>query len=267
MADSEQAASADTSVPAEAATDTPGPSGAATDASVSPEGAAEVSPGRGGRPGTAVRVLVAAAAVVAILLLGAAAGLLIGLPGVGERGNTPGAGSVDVGFSQDMAEHHLQAVQMANLAREKTADPAVRQLAFDIETNQLEQVGRMKGWLTLWGQPEQAPGGQHMAWMAMTGEHQHGASASGTATALMPGMASQDELAKLRSLSGTDFDVYFLQLMLRHHQGGAPMAEFAAQHASQSAVRTLADNMLRAQTAEADLIKSMLAERHAQPLS
>jgi uncharacterized protein (DUF305 family) len=224
------------------------------------------SPGRGGRPGTAVRVLVAAAAVVAILLLGAAAGLLIGLPGVGERGSTPDAASVDVGFAQDMAAHHLQAVEMANVARQKTADPAVRQLAFDIESTQLEQVGRMKGWLSLWGQPEQSPDGQHMAWMAMSGEHQHGASPGSTQAATMPGMATQEELAKLRSLSGTDFDVYFLQLMLRHHQGGAPMAQFAAQHATQSAVRTLADNMLRAQTSEAELMKSMLAERHAQPL-
>ena len=39
-------------------------------------------------------------------------------------------------------------------------------------------------------------------------------------TALMPGMATEEELANLRSLSGTAFDVEFLRLMIRHHQGG-----------------------------------------------
>ena len=36
----------------------------------------------------------------------------------------------------------------------------------------------------------------------------------------------------------------FLQLMLRHHQGGAPMAGYAAQHAETPQVRNLAEKML-----------------------
>ena len=36
----------------------------------------------------------------------------------------------------------------------------------------------------------------------------------------MPGMATEDELAALRRLDGTAFDVEFLRLMIRHHQGG-----------------------------------------------
>ena len=39
------------------------------------------------------------------------------------------------------------------------------------------------------------------------------------------------ELAQLRSLSGTEFDTEFLRLMIRHHQGGFDMAQYAAQHA------------------------------------
>ena len=47
----------------------------------------------------------------------------------------------------------------------------------------------------------------------------------------MPGMATEDELANLRALSGTAFDVEFLRLMIRHHQGGLDMAQYAAEHA------------------------------------
>ena len=52
----------------------------------------------------------------------------------------------------------------------------------------------------------------------------------------MPGMATEEELAGLRSLSGTAFDVEFLRLMIRHHQGGREMAEYAAKHAAVPAV-------------------------------
>jgi uncharacterized protein (DUF305 family) len=57
--------------------------------------------------------LIAVLAVVGLLMLGAAVGLLIGLPG-SSTSSVPGAGSVDVGFAQDMSEHHQQAVQMAS---------------------------------------------------------------------------------------------------------------------------------------------------------
>ncbi|MFJ8814805.1 DUF305 domain-containing protein [Amycolatopsis thermoflava] len=203
-------------------------------------------------------------ALIAAVLVGAAGGLFLGQqPSTGDE---PGA--VDIGFAQDMSMHHQQAVQMATLARERSSDSAVRQLAFDIETSQLEQIGRMKGWLVLWGAPEQAPG-QVMAWMpAQThaGMAMTMPMAGGQAGSLMPGMATSAELARLRSLSGAEFDVFFLQLMRRHHQGGSAMASFAAQNATLPTVTTLARNIVNSQAAEVRTIGSMLSERGAQPL-
>lgn len=217
------------------------------------------------------RVLVLAAAAVAILLLGAAVGLLIKLPGGGAADN-PGPGSVEVGFAQDMSLHHQQAVTMANWARDHTQDPQLRQLAFDIESTQEDQAGRMRGWLMLWGQPEQSPDGKYMAWMAgpsdgmagMPGMTNNQMPAGGVDH--MPGYATNEEIAKLQSLTGPEMDGYFLQLMLRHHLGGAPMAQFAASHATVPAVRVLAENMLASQNAEVDLIKQMMAAKNVQPL-
>ncbi|MGK3206571.1 DUF305 domain-containing protein [Amycolatopsis sp. MEPSY49] len=209
--------------------------------------------------------------LLAVLLIGATAGMFF-TRAVDDPGTaaTPAAGSVEVGFAQDMSTHHLQAVTMAGIARDRTTDPEIKQLSFDIERTQLEQVGRMKGWLMLWDQPEQAIGAP-MKWMTepMAG---HDGMSMGTSSvnpaggALMPGMATDTDLKKLRSLSGREFDVYFLQLMLRHHEGGTSMAQYAAAHSSLPALKALVNSILASQGAEMDQIKLMLSGRGAQPL-
>jgi uncharacterized protein (DUF305 family) len=207
-----------------------------------------------------LRPVLVVVGVLGLLLLGAAAGLLIGLPGAAQQ-QVPSADSVDVGFLQDMTVHHEQAVEMAAWERDHTTDPYLGKLAADIETTQNSQVGRMQGWLDLWGAAA-LPVGGHMAWMADP-THDH---AAGTAVATMPGMASAADLAALRAATGQQLDVLFLQLMLRHHEGGATMLEYAAQQASVPQVRNLAAQMLSSQAAESDYLRQLLAERGAQPL-
>jgi uncharacterized protein (DUF305 family) len=85
-------------------------------------------------------------------------------------------------------------------------------------------------------------------------------------TPLMPGMATNSEIAHLQALRGTESDIYFLQLMIRHHQGGQPMMEYAAQHATNPVVRNFADKMAQSQSAEISVMTQMLAERGAEPL-
>jgi uncharacterized protein (DUF305 family) len=196
-------------------------------------------------------------AVIAVALVALGGGLAVAF-GIG-RDSTPTTDSVDAGFARDMSRHHLQAVEMANLALERSEDPEVRQLAFDIGSTQNNQVGQMRGWLSLWGLPPS--GGDTMAWMGGAG-HVH----SGADGALMPGMANNEELTNLRSLSGTAFDVEFLRLMIRHHQGGKDMADYAEAHASEPAVRNLARSIVDTQTAEVVTMGRMLAARGGTPL-
>jgi uncharacterized protein (DUF305 family) len=213
-----------------------------------------------------IRLLVRAGALLAVLLLGAALGMFL----AGGRAQLDG-GAVDVGFTQDMSVHHRQAVLMAGLARDRSTDPAIRLIAFDIETNQLEQIGQMQGWLSLWNAAP-LPTGRYMTWMtdatSMPGmAHGSGPGTAGVAT--MPGMASPADLQRLRASGGsggTQFDVLFLQLMLRHHQGGTPMARYAAEHGERAQVRNLADKMVISQGAESDYLAQLIAQRGAQPL-
>ena len=206
-----------------------------------------------------LRAVLLAVIAVALVVLGGGLAVVLGLGQ--DDGVRPGA--VDVGFSRDMARHHLQGVEMANLAQDHSTDPAVRGLAFDIATTQTNQVGRMQGWLALWGYSP--TGGDVMAWMGGT-DHDHGAGAGAGGSNLMPGMATEEELANLRSLQGTAFDIEFLRLMMRHHQGGLEMAQYAQKHGETDVVRTLARSIAESQTAETRLMSGMLEERGGTPL-
>ncbi|MGV9415564.1 DUF305 domain-containing protein [Nocardia sp. NPDC003693] len=210
-------------------------------------------PGRGQRP--ALLVL----GVIALVLLGFAAGLL-----VGNRDTAAAAGSVDIGFSQDMSVHHAQAVEMSAVALAGSDDPAIKRLAYDILTTQQNQAGRMQAWLSLWGEPL-LPSDGYMGWMSDASSHHGGGQHTGPVPS-MPGMASDQELATLRTATGATLDKLFLQLMLRHHQGGMPMIEYAAQRADTDQVRHLAGSMAKTQAGESQLITQMLAERGATPL-
>ncbi len=208
-----------------------------------------------------VRPVLAAGLAVVLLLVGASIGMFLRLPaGQAEPG------PVDVGFAQDMSVHHLQAVTMAAWERDHTADPELLQLATDMERTQNNQVGQMQGWLSLWDEPQLPIGGRYMAWMTGTG-HGHGAvDAASPGAAAMPGMASAEELARLRAATGPELDVLFLQLMLRHHQGGAEMLRYGAEYASVPQVRNLATQMLSSQSSEVDYLTRLLTERGGTPL-
>ncbi|MEJ3657166.1 DUF305 domain-containing protein [Actinomycetes bacterium KLBMP 9759] len=210
------------------------------------------------------RIVVITAVSLTLLLVGAIFGMIVRLP------DTPAAppetGSVDVGFAQDMTVHHQQAVQMAGWERDHSNDPVVIQLAADIEATQTGQIGRMQGWLELWGAAS-LPTGGHMAWMAgAPGGHGHDGSTPATAVPTMPGMATSQELRDLRAATGPDLDIKFLQLMLRHHQGGAAMLSYAAERATVPQVRNLAAQMQSSQASETEYLTQLLTERGGKPL-
>jgi uncharacterized protein (DUF305 family) len=211
-----------------------------------------------------VRPFIVAAGVLVLLLVGATGGMLIA-QSTDVAIPIPAAGSVDVGFAQDMSVHHQQATEMAAWERDHTTDPDLHQLSYDIESTQTAQIGRMQGWLELWGAAAQPVGRAYMMWMAADSMHGMTMNASG-GVATMPGMASAADLKNLRAATGKQLDVLFLQLMLRHHEGGSSMLSYAAQNASQPQVRNLAAQMLSSQTAEADSMKQLLAQRGASPL-
>jgi uncharacterized protein (DUF305 family) len=84
-----------------------------------------------------------------VLLAGCSAGATAALLAT----RTPGEDSPEVGFARDMMVHHAQAVQMAEIVRDKTENEEIRTLATDIALTQQAQIGMMQSWLEVWGLP------------------------------------------------------------------------------------------------------------------
>jgi uncharacterized protein (DUF305 family) len=174
---------------------------------------------------------------------------------------SPDTSSAAAGFARDMQVHHNQAVEMALIVRDRTPDDEVRLLAYDIATSQGQQSGQMYGWLESWGLP-QASVDPPMTWMSLpaldgSDQHEHGDGAPET----MPGYATGDQIAELEAASDVDAERIFLRLMIAHHHGGVEMAEAVIARTEQPEVLTLARGIVTAQSAEIELMESLLAER------
>ena len=169
---------------------------------------------------------------------------MAGPTGVPSAVASPGAESVDAGFAYDMSRHHAQAVEMAELVNGRTTDPEIGVLARDIALTQQYQIGEMRGWLDGWGLPATSLA-EPMTWMGMSGMD-------------MPGMATDAQLAALRDAPAGDVDRMFLELMIRHHQGGVEMATAAASSATVPYVQALATSIEESQTAEVESMTDLL---------
>lgn len=226
-----------------------------------------VGPDEGGsaapRDRAPARPLLAWLAPVAVILIALAGvtGYQFGASSAGP----PADDSADAGFARDMQTHHNQAVQMAMVIRDKTTDPTLRTLAYDIATSQQQQSGQMYGWLVQWGLPQTASE-PPMQWMSGPGEHGTSHSSTGDAGApvepgTMPGLASAAEMRALEQATGADAERQFLTLMIAHHEGGVAMAEAAVGLAERREVLGLAQAIVTAQSAEITLLKQLLEAR------
>lgn len=213
----------------------------------------------------------AAVTAVVLALLFAGAATVASAGGGTPAASTPSSASADAGFARDMSVHHQQAVEMSFVVRDRTDDEEVRRLAYDIANTQANQRGMMLGWLDLWGLPKVEAGSEPMAWMhgdgGASGHAGHGGAADDAEDApLMPGMATKAEMAKLAGLDGKAAEVYYLQLMITHHNGGVAMAEGCVRLCEVGTERSLAQGMVDAQRSEVELMVGLLKKRGAQPL-
>jgi uncharacterized protein (DUF305 family) len=183
-----------------------------------------------------------AAMIIALL----AAGLLLALVAL-LLSRPPGEGSAEVRFVRDMIAHHEQAVEMALAVRDRTADEELRAFATDIILTQQSQIGRMAGWLEVWGRPF-AGDATPMGGMGQ-----------------MMGMAAQEDVNNLATLPLPEAEVRFLQLMTSHHEGALFMAEDVLAANPRPEVARLAEAVLRGQEGEIGLMREMLAMRGAEP--
>ncbi|MCC3764995.1 DUF305 domain-containing protein [Glycomyces sp. TRM65418] len=185
-------------------------------------------------------------AITAVLMLGAgfAVGWVAGTA-------APGDDSAEAGFARDMQTHHQQAVEMAMYEWRNGGDETLRTVAYDIATAQSAEIGMFRSWLREWG--VQLSTGEPMAWAGE--EHQHDTEAAG---GLMPGMATDEEMATFKTLTGADADIMFIEMMIEHHIGGVDMAKVVLDLSENERVVDAAERTITVQQAEIESLENHL---------
>ena len=201
-------------------------------------------------------------AIVLVALLGLIGAFTLGRLSVGPVTPTPTTDSAAAGFLRDMQVHHAQAVEMALLVRDRTDDPTVRQIAYDIAVSQSSQAGSMYGLLEAWNLSQLSPQ-PAMTWTELPvidGSAGGGHQMDPAAPAGMPGMATPAEIEELEAATGDDAVRLFLTLMIAHHEGGVEMADAVLARSDVPQVVSLATGIRKAQQAEITAMQDLLAE-------
>ncbi|MEJ1934952.1 DUF305 domain-containing protein [Nostoc sp. NIES-2111] len=159
----------------------------------------------------------------------------------------PADANYDLRFIDAMIMHHQGAVNMANVAQQKSKRTEIKKLAADIINAQNQEISQMKQWRTAW-YPK--AGDQPMAHDATMGH--------------MMAMSSQQQQAMMMSQdlgkADAEFDLRFINAMIPHHEGAVVMAQDALQKSQRQEIKTLAQAIIKAQERE---IKEMKQWRTA----
>ncbi len=158
-----------------------------------------------------------------------------GMSGMSDMKSSPNAASqpYDLQFLDTMSAHHQSAIDMAKMVDGKSNNAELKAFAAKIIADQNKEIAQMKDWREKWyaGKP-----------MAMNME--------------MPGMNDSmkmmmgGEMKKMEAATGKDFDIHFLDMMTPHHQGATTMAKEALTKAEHPEIKTLANQIIKAQEAE-----------------
>ena len=155
--------------------------------------------------------------------------------------------AIDVYFAQGMIPHHAQAVQMADMALEVSANPDVKALAEQIKAAQSPEIEQMTTWLTDWDQTVPDPN----AIMEDNMDHSGGM--------MMSGMMSAADMTRLGNAAGMDFDRMFLEMMILHHEGAIEMAEQQLAEGKYQPTKDLSQAVITGQQAEIDEMNALIA--------
>ncbi|PSB24942.1 DUF305 domain-containing protein [Stenomitos frigidus] len=168
-------------------------------------------------------------------------------------------------FIEMMIPHHQDAVEMANLALARAKHPELKTLAVAIKRDQTREIQQMRGWYKAWYGKE-VPATAMMNGSGMMGNQGMMGSQQGTGQGMMGGsgmMGNQQGMGQgmmtrngmmrtdLTALKNApDFDKEFLRQMIPHHQMAVHMAQMVQNQKTRPEIRTLAQSILKSQTAE-----------------
>jgi len=143
--------------------------------------------------------------------------------------------TIDQTFIRHMLTHHEQGILLASMAAERAGDPHLRALSKLMVASQRGEARILSHWWASWFvEPMQICSAQERA--------------------EMPGLLDRAEVARLGSTEASSFDVLFLELMTRHHNGAVAMADSQLRDGSDPRLRIMAHAIRHAEQGEIALM-------------
>lgn len=140
-------------------------------------------------------------------------------------------GDADRTFVAQMLPHHHLGLVLNDIAAQHSSDVRLRRLVFEMSGYHRSELGTLEHWA-----------------------RQQGV----TGAAEFPGHIPDAELIGLSARSGQDFDVHWLTLMIRHHDGALRIAGAESSFGTVPAARDLAQSVSRVQSAELEEMRGLL---------
>lgn len=147
--------------------------------------------------------------------------------------------NIDKHFIEGMIPHHDGAIKMAELALERTRREEIKTLSENIISSQTFENVQMREWYKQWFGKEVEDN------FSQTGYH---------GGMMMGMMDDEDDLKSLENAA--NFDKKFIEEMIPHHQMAVMMAEMLKSGTQRDEMKKLADDIIKAQTEEIDMMRA-----------
>jgi uncharacterized protein (DUF305 family) len=139
----------------------------------------------------------------------------------------------DLQFIDTMSQHHQGAIEMSETALKKSANDELKKFAQKIIDDQKKEITQLATWRKTWF--AEAPPARNMEMPGMSDSMK---------------MMNADHMKMMDAMTGADYDIHFLDMMIPHHQGAVAMAKEALQKSEKAEIKTLANAVIKAQEAE-----------------
>ena len=158
-------------------------------------------------------------------------GVLLALSSCGGSASRAASTDVERLFVAEMIPHHHLGMEMIDQATRRVNDTRVRRLVFEMSTYHQSELDQLHDWAEDWN--------------VVSAEE-------------FPGRITPDRLAELGTLSGTDYDRRWLEVMIEHHEGAIDIAQRQMDAGSDDAVIEMAESVREMQTKDIEAMSSLL---------
>lgn len=139
----------------------------------------------------------------------------------------------EVKFLEDMIDHHQMAVEMADVCSDKAVHTELESLCDSIMSVQTAEIHQMQHWLQTW---------------------------YGISYASEMNAGEEHMVDRMAAMSGAEFEMMFLEMMIRHHEDAIADAKAILDKASHQELITLARNIITSQQAEVEQMRTWLCD-------